>query len=403
MSKQPSNLIRLENTCKDRVNKIYVANRLAINDIFTKDENSMAVYSLLTRRSFLDSDDFSFYDYNITPYVFLDGPTPVRWDPRFDLYEITNARTPRPIARFFEFIRPFKLFSRKIYTLREVTFTGLFELYRPRWSLFHKNILILKTTEFSYAYSDQHKKKINIEKIKEIYVSTKDLIQQRETKYLLPFSTLPTTKDKSGHIRTTKNFDYFCNKDINRVLRIVFPDDLEIINNHEPDRIYKDGYLVDKTEKNKKRKREESDNGTGKSKEELTQYVILNGLNSICFDPQKQLFKNPTQLNNYPNEKYPHLSGLSSNTVGDKVKTAKKLAEGACNYSGINSNTKVINGLYKINACLVEVIINKINSGYETKEDICNFLLKSNPCLGKLGLDKTSMMKQMNVMMNHLK
>jgi len=400
MTKKSSNLICLENTSNGKTSSVYVANRLAINSLFTKDENGMTVYNSLMKRSSVDSDNSFYYDYVVNSYIFLDGATPVRWDSRFDLYEITNGRTPRLVAKFIDYIQPFKFFSRNISTLKEVTFTGLFELYSPRWSLFHKNILILKTTEFSYAYSEQHKKKINIEKIKKIYVNSKDLIQQQETLYLLPYCTLPTTKEKSGQVRTTENFRYFCHKDINKVLRAVFPDNLETVNNPSPDRIYKDGYLVDEAEKSKEPN--QSNNANSKSKEELIQYLILNGLNTICFDPQKQLFKNPTQLNNYPNEKYPHLGGLSPNTVGDKVKTAMKLAERACKYSDVHSNTKVINGLYKINACLVEVIINKMKSGYETKEDICDFLLNSNPCFGKLDLNKTSMMKQMNIMINYL-
>jgi len=108
-------------------------------------------------------------------------------------------------------------------------------------------VLILKTTKFSHAYSHLYKKKINIEKIKNIYINNNenDLIQQKESGYFLPFSCLPVFKDSYGNIRTTENHEYYTNEDINKVLKTVYPKNLESINNHPFDREYVDGYLLD--------------------------------------------------------------------------------------------------------------------------------------------------------------
>ena len=86
MTKKSSNLICLENTSNDKTSSIYVANRLAINNLFTKDENGMTVYNSLIKRSSADSENSFYYDYEVNSYIFLDGATSVRWDSRFDLY-----------------------------------------------------------------------------------------------------------------------------------------------------------------------------------------------------------------------------------------------------------------------------------------------------------------------------
>ena len=75
MTKKSSNLICLENTRDNKTSSIYVVNRLAINSLFTKDENGMTVYNSLMRRSSFDSDNSFYYDYDVASYIFLNGPT----------------------------------------------------------------------------------------------------------------------------------------------------------------------------------------------------------------------------------------------------------------------------------------------------------------------------------------
>ena len=110
MSNKKSNLIFLKDTKNG--SSALIGNRIAINSIFARDERNMTVYKLLERREKVITDGALYSPgMEIKSYIFLDGPTPVRWDPRFDLYEITNVGSPASICRVFDFFRNLGCFS----------------------------------------------------------------------------------------------------------------------------------------------------------------------------------------------------------------------------------------------------------------------------------------------------
>ncbi len=337
MSNKKSNLIFLKDTKNG--SSALIGNRIAINSIFARDERNMTVYKLLERREKVITDGALYSPgMEIKSYIFLDGPTPVRWDPRFDLYEITNEGSPASICRVFDFFQKFGLFFPKAYISREITFTGIFQLSKPRWG-FNKSVVILKTTEFSYAYSEVHKKKINIEKIKRMYITNNehDLLVQEETKTRLPYSCLPTVKEDSGNIRTTENYLYYSSIDVNKVLKTVFPDEFDKINNDDSDRGYLDGNLMNypdssyQTTSYSKNKILKSQDPSAKKTKKLTSKAIENFsdtvsvLVALIVSVEHKLFVSSEEVFKHLDERYRNAKWiLEANYVLKNASTENK-------------------------------------------------------------------------------
>jgi len=140
------------------------------------------------------------------------------------------------------------------------------------------------------------------------------------------------------------------------------------------------------------------------SKEEFIHYLILHELTSICLEGNSPMFANPTQLSKYPKSIFPNIKGIDKGTVSKNIKKAKIISDSDCSFnSKIKPNRRAFEGLLKINASIVEGILKKLVSKFNTVDEVSAFIMKKVPCFAQLNLTTEFVMNELFEAKKYLK